>query len=49
MEQKFKGEYSYQKTISDETSGVYKIVAAIDPHLFRGINEQILQATEEDK
>jgi hypothetical protein len=35
--------------VSDEKSGVYKIVIAIEPHLFRGINEQIFQASEEDK
>lgn len=28
---------------------MYKIITAIEPNLFRGINEQIFQATEEDK
>ena len=28
---------------------MYKIVLAIEPHLFRGINEQIFNGSEEDK
>ena len=35
--------------MAEEKSGVYRILISIEPHLFRGINEQIFNSSEEYK
>jgi hypothetical protein len=42
---KFPGEYTVDKVFSDD--GYFRIVAAIEPNLFRGINDRIFQEDKE--
>ena len=45
LKAKFAGEYTIDKVFSEE--GQYRIVAAIEPNLFRGINDRIFQDDKE--